>query len=70
MKNNTLRIPVLLDIATYISIAAMSLLGISGFSSLKLQLITLVLCLLFGILHRFYFGTVSFQLHPDIYFGV
>ncbi len=70
MKNNSLRIPILLDIATYISIAAMSLLGISGFSSLKLQLITLGLCLLFGILHRFYFGTVSFQQHPDIYFGV
>ncbi len=70
MKNNQLRIPVLLDVATYISIAAMSLLGISGFSSLKLQLITLGLCLLFGILHRFYFGTVSFQQHPSIYFGV
>ncbi len=69
MKNNS-RIPVLLDVATYISIAAMSLLGISGFSSLRLQLITLSLCLLFGILHRFYFKTDAFQRNPNIYFGV
>jgi signal transduction histidine kinase len=69
MKNN-IRIPVLLDVATYISIAAMSLLGISGFSSLKLQLITLGLCLLFGILYRFYFKAEVFQRNPNIYFGV
>jgi signal transduction histidine kinase len=59
-----------LDVATYISIAAMSLLGISGFSSLKLQLITLGLCLLFGILYRFYFKAEVFQRNPNIYFGV
>jgi len=69
MKNNS-RIPVLLDVATYISIAAMSLLGISGFSSLKLQLITLSLCLLFGILHRFYFKAEAFQRNPNLYFGI
>lgn len=69
MKNN-IRIPVLLDVATYISIAAMSLLGISGFSSLKLQLITLGLCLLFGILHRFYFKAEAFQRNPNLYFGI
>jgi signal transduction histidine kinase len=69
MKNN-IRIPVLLDMATYISIAAMSLLGITGFSSLKLQLITLSLCLLFGILHRFYFKSDAFQRNPNLYFGV
>ena len=70
MKNNTLRIPVLLDIATYISIAAMSLLGISGFSSLNLQLITLGLCLLFGLLHRFYFKTDTFRRNPNVYFAI
>jgi signal transduction histidine kinase len=69
MKNN-IRIPVLLDVATYISIAAMSLLGISGFSSLNLQLITLGLCLLFGILHRFYFKAEVFQRNPNLYFGI
>ena len=69
MKNN-IRIPVLLDIATYISIAAMSLLGISGFTSFKLQLITLGLCLLFGILHRFYFKADAFQHNPNLYFGI
>ena len=67
---NPLRIPVLLDVATYVSIAAMSLLGISGFSSLKLQLITLSLCLLFGMLHRFYFKAEAFQHNPNLYFGV
>jgi signal transduction histidine kinase len=69
MKNN-IRIPVLLDVATYISIAAMSLLGISGFSSLKLRLITLGLCLLFGILYRFYFKAEVFQRNPNLYFGI
>lgn len=69
MKNNS-RIPVLLDVATYISIAAMSLLGISGFTSSKLQLITLGLCLLFGILHRFYFTSEYFQRNPNLYFGI
>lgn len=70
MKNQPLRIPVLLDAATYISIAAMSLLGISGFSSLQLQLITLGLCLLFGVLHRFYFQTDAFRRSPNLYFGI
>ena len=70
MKNNQLRIPVLLDVATYISIAAMSLLGISGFSSLNLQLITLSLCLLFGLLHRFYFKAEAFQRNQNLYFGI
>ena len=70
MKNNQLRIPVLLDVATYISIAAMSLLGISGFSSLNLQLITLSLCLLFGLLHRFCFKAEAFQRNQNLYFGI
>ncbi len=70
MTTNKSRIPFLLDIATYISIAAMSLLGISGFTSFKLQLITLGLCLLFGILHRFYFKADAFQHNPNLYFGI
>lgn len=70
MNQNQQRLSVLLDIATYISIAAMSLLGISGFSSLKLQLLTLSLCLLFGILHRFYFQSELFRRNPNLYFGV
>lgn len=69
MKTNLLRIPALLDTATYISITAMSLLGISGFSTVELQLITLGLCLLFGLLHRFYFKTDAFKRHPNIYFA-
>jgi signal transduction histidine kinase len=70
MKNNSHRLPVLLDIATYISIAAMSLLGISGFSNVTLQVVTLGLCLSFGLLHRYYFRTEAFQRNPNIYFGI
>jgi|WetSurMetagenome_2_1015567.scaffolds.fasta_scaffold37348_2 signal transduction histidine kinase len=71
MQNNPRQpIPLLLDIVTYISIAAMSLLGISSFSSLSSQLITLSLCLLFGIFHRFYFKTNAFQRSPNLYFGI
>jgi len=70
MNNKNLRLPFLLDAATYISIASMSLLGISGFSALNLQLITLGLCLLFGILHRYYFRTDAFQRNPNIYFAI
>lgn len=69
--NNTprIRIPVLLDATTYISIAAMSLLGISGLSALNLQLIALSLCLLFGLLYRFYFRTGIYHRNPNLYFG-
>lgn len=70
MKINGSPLPVLLDIATYISIAAMTLLGISGFSNVTLQLVTLGLCLIFGLLHRFYFRTEAFQRNPNIYFGI
>ena len=64
------RIPLLLDVATYISITAMSLLGISGLSALNLQLTALGLCLLFGLLYRFYFRTESFYRNPNLYFGL
>jgi signal transduction histidine kinase len=70
MSNNTLRIPKLLDVATYISIAAMSLLGISGLPSLNLQLVALGLCLLFGIFYHFLFGTERYLQNPNLYFGI
>jgi len=70
-KDNTrIRIPLLLDIATYFSIAAMSLLGISSLPTLNLQLIALGLCLIFGLLYRFYFRTEAYYRNPNLYFGI
>jgi len=68
--NARIRIPLLLDIATYFSIAAMSLLGISGLPTLNLQLMALGLCLLFGLLYRFYFRTEAYYRNPNLYFGI
>src|SRR5215216_4929615 len=63
-------IPASLEVATYIGIAAMSLLGISGLATLSLQLIALGLCLLFGILYRFFFRTKRRQNNLNLYFGI
>jgi len=68
--NPRIRVPILLDTATYISIAAMSILGISGLPSLNLQLTALGLCLLFGLLYRFYFRTDAYYRNPNLYFGI
>lgn len=68
--NTRIRIPLLLDVATYFSIAAMSLLGISGLPTLNLQLTALGLCLLFGLLYRFYFRTEAYYRNPNLYFGI
>lgn len=71
IKDDTrIPIPLLLDIATYFSIAAMSLLGISGLPTLNLQLIALGLCLVFGLLYRFYFKTEAYYRNPHLYFGI
>jgi signal transduction histidine kinase len=70
IDRHNLRIPVLLDTATYIAIAMMSLLGISGFDSLSLQLIALGLCGLFGVLYHFHLRTEVFAQHPNLYFGM
>lgn len=64
------RIPRSLDTATYLGIAMMSLLGISGFETLSLQLIAVGLCLVFGILYHFHLRTEVFILHPNLYFGI
>jgi signal transduction histidine kinase len=63
------RFPHYLDAATYVSIAAMSILGVSGLSSLRLQLLALGLVILFGLLYRFVFTSGRFVAHPNIYFG-
>jgi len=59
-----------LDIATYVSMAAMSLLGMSGLPSLQSQLLALGLVLSFGLLYHFVFRAGRYQQAPGLYFGV
>jgi signal transduction histidine kinase len=63
------RVPHFLDIATYVSMAAMSLLGMSGLPSLRLQLLALGLILLFGLLYYFVFKSGRYIANPNLYFG-
>jgi signal transduction histidine kinase len=65
------RIPVpdFLDMATYVSMAAMSLLGISGLHSLQSQLLALGLVLSFGLLYHFLFRSERYRRAPGLYFG-
>jgi signal transduction histidine kinase len=69
IHRQNLRIPAVLDTATYIGIAVMSLLGISGFDTVSLQLIALGLCLLFGILYHFHLRIEVLVRKPQLYFG-
>ena len=64
-----LRVPHFLDIATYVSMAAMSLLGISGLPSLRSQLLALGLVILFGFLYRYAFQSGRYERHSSLYFG-
>lgn len=63
------RVPQFLDIATYVSMAAMSLLGMSGLPSLRLQLLALGLIVLFGLLYYFVFRSERYVANPNLYFG-
>ena len=63
------RVPHFLDIATYVSMAAMSLLGISGLPSLRSQLLALGLVILFGFLYRYAFQSGRYERHSSLYFG-
>jgi signal transduction histidine kinase len=64
-----IRIPHFLDVATYVSVAAMSVLGISGLSSLRLRLLALGLVLIFGLLYHFVFRSGRYERSPNLYFG-
>jgi len=64
-----IRIPHFLDIATYMSLAAMSLLGISGLPSLRSKLLALGLILVFGCLYHFVFRPGRYQQSPNLYFA-
>lgn len=63
------RLPHFLDIATYVSMAAMSLLGISGLPSLRSQILALGLIILFGLLYYFVFKSERYVANPNLYFG-
>ena len=63
------RSPQFLDIATYVSMVAMSLLGMSGLPTLRLQLLALGLILLFGLLYYSVFQSGRYQQNPTVYFG-
>ena len=63
------RNPFLLDISTYVSVAVMALLGVSGLPTLQLQIMALALCLTFALLYRFLFRTNYFEHRPSLYFG-
>ena len=64
-----MRVPHFLDIATYVSMAAMSLLGISGLPSLRSQLLALGLVILCGFLYRYAFQSGRYERHSSLYFG-
>ncbi len=63
------RIPPLLDAATYISLVVMSLLAVRGLSTVGSQLILLGLGAIVGLLYRFIFRTGMYEKNPVIYFG-
>jgi len=63
------RNPFLLDVSTYVSVAVMALLGVSGLPTLQLQIMALALCLTFALLYRFLFRTNYFEHRPSLYFG-
>ena len=67
--SDRIRLPPFLDVATYVSLAAMSLLGMSGLPTLRLQLLALGLILLFGGLYYFFFQSGRYVQNPNLYFG-
>lgn len=63
------RIPPLLDAATYISLAVMSLLTLRGIHTLPSQLILLGLSVAYGLFYRFVFRAGRYEKNPLLYFG-
>jgi signal transduction histidine kinase len=63
------RIPPLLDVATYVSLIVMSLLVARGIPSLQTQLIFFGLCAVYALLYRFVFRTGRYERNPALYFG-
>jgi signal transduction histidine kinase len=69
VASRRIQLPHFLDIATYVGMVAMSLLGISGLPSLRLQVLALGLILLFGLLYHFVFQSGRYLRNPNLYFG-
>src|SRR4026207_220853 len=65
-----IRVPQFLDIATYVGMLAMSLLGMSGLPGLRSQLLALGLLVIFGLLYHFVFKSGRYIANPNLYFGV
>jgi signal transduction histidine kinase len=63
------RIPPLLDAATYISLGVMSLLAARGVQSLQARLLLFGLCAIYGLLYWFVFRTGRYEKSPVLYFG-
>lgn len=63
------RNPFLLDAATYVSVAVMALLGVSGLRTVQLQVMALALCVTYALLYHFLFRTNYFEHRPSLYFG-
>ena len=63
------RIPALLDAATYISLGVMSLLAVRSIGTLQGQLLFLGLVVVFGLLYRFEFRSGRYEKNPVVYFG-
>src|SRR3990172_3624159 len=64
-----IQVPHFLDTATYVSMAAMSLLGMSGLPSLRSQILALGLIIIFGLLYYFVFKSGRYVAKPNLYFG-
>lgn len=72
MLSNTvvrLRIPPLLDVATYISLIVMSLIAARELPTLQAQLTLLGLCTVYGLLYHFVFHAGRYEKNPVLYFG-
>lgn len=63
------RIPPLLDVATYISLVVMSLLAARGLAALQAQLTLLGLCAVYGLSYHFVFRAGRYEKTPVLYFG-
>ena len=65
------RIPVrnFLDIATYVSVVAMSLLGMSRLPNLQSQFLAMGFVLSFALLYHFVFRSERYKRAPGLYFG-
>lgn len=72
MLSNTVvrvRIPPLLDAATYISLIVMSLIAARELPTLQAQLTLLGLCVVCGLLYHFAFRAGHYENNPVLYFG-